>query len=659
MMMDVDIIGVLAPEDYVLSKRDGAPVFINSQNSLQFLIKPVSETSETLSSIDLFTGYSSDFERYGFVDDPYLDPYKRIQSLKDFLLDRLVIFRAFRKGTYHHIKDVRLVPKPLAYYERSSYVPIPVFSQRKHGYTYEEFLNRLQNNRFLGRVEHMIHDSTPDFVLWEVEESPGYRSYLVCGPFEKHRYAHGGYCFTYKELKIELFSEDWFNDSVEVPKDESLYFIGFDTCQKINDYLSSKSPYNFGHTNENTIIPILEKIDFNEKSENDTEEPKENSYEQEEYDFLDKFLHITREQGFLYDKKDLINFHTAMKASNLVILAGMSGTGKSRLIDFYKKALGLADTQTNIIPVRPAWTDDADLIGYVDSIHMVYRPGDSGLINTLVEAAKEQNRNRLYIVCFDEMNLARVEHYFSQFLSVLELEPARRILRLYNDELEPRLYNAAQYPPSIKIGENVMFVGTVNIDESTYHFSDKVLDRANVITLNVLPFQEFKELSEQKRRRQEDAKEYTKGPKEDFREWAFEEYREIKKNKTDTLDLHDNELAFLKEIHEALNNTNRNLGVGFRIIRQIDAYIKNLPDNGWLDRSEAFDLQIIQRVITKVRGPEDQLKGLLGYPKNDGSVTGSKLLEIIDSYSEVSSFTRTRSILIRKAKELKIYGYTV
>ena len=158
----------------------------------------------------------------------------------------------------------------------------------------------------------------------------------------------------------------------------------------------------------------------------------------------------------------------------------------------YAKALGLVDDAFHMIPVRPNWNDDSDLIGFVDSMHMVYRPSDAGFINILMEACQERNENKLYIICFDEMNLARVEHYFSQFLSILEMPEKSRILRLYASEYESRLYNSDKYKSTIKIGNNIRFIGTVNIDESTFHFSDKVLDRANVINLDIIPYTEWK-----------------------------------------------------------------------------------------------------------------------------------------------------------------------
>ncbi|PWX25139.1 ATPase, partial [Clostridium perfringens] len=96
----------------------------------------------------------------------------------------------------------------------------------------------------------------------------------------------------------------------------------------------------------------------------------------------------------------------------------------------------------------------------IDSINNIYRPGDSRFIDTLIEASN--NKENIYIICLDEMNLARVEHYFSQILSVLELDRDDRILKLYNEELEGTIKNSNKYKANIKIGNNILLVGTVN-----------------------------------------------------------------------------------------------------------------------------------------------------------------------------------------------------
>ena len=139
-----------------------------------------------------------------------------------------------------------------------------------------------------------------------------------------------------------------------------------------------------------------------------------------EKDFIDRLTDTASRAGLLYNQKDLINFHMSVKSSRLVILAGMSGTGKSGLVRLYGKALGIPEERICFLPVRPSWMDDGDILGYVDMKNLVYRSADTGLAELLIDAS--QHTDKLYIVCFDEMNLARAEPYFAQFISALAKE---------------------------------------------------------------------------------------------------------------------------------------------------------------------------------------------------------------------------------------------
>ncbi|MBC1578723.1 AAA domain-containing protein [Listeria seeligeri] len=332
----------------------------------------------------------------------------------------------------------------------------------------------------------------------------------------------------------------------------------------------------------------------------------------------------------------------------MVILAGLSGTGKSKLVRAYSKVLQLDEGQLNFVSVRPFWEDDSDLLGYPDTINSVYRPGDSGLTDALIDAGK--NRDKLYLICFDEMNLARVEHYFSQFLSVLEMDADFRNIRLYNKDLEKRFYNSDQYPASVSIGKNVLFVGTVNLDESTYHFSDKVLDRANVISLNILPFTGMYTDTPIKNENV---------PKERIERISYDTYSKFR-NSNSEQHLQERELEFLWKLHQSITKSNKNIGVGWRIVNQINEYLQNLPNFGPLERKEAFDSQIVQRVLTKIRGSEEQLSDLLGvYDSSSEEVKGSELIAVYDEFSDVSSFENSRQNIQQKAKEISLHGYTI
>jgi len=88
-------------------------------------------------------------------------------------------------------------------------------------------------------------------------------------------------------------------------------------------------------------------------------------------------------------------------------------------------------------------------------------------------------------------------------------------------------------------------------------------------------------------------------------------------------------------------------------------YIRNLPDNPYISKREALDIQVVQRILTKLRGPEGLLKDLIGKVDANGEWIGSKLVERLDEYKDISDFTETRNVLIHKAKELKINGYTI
>lgn len=249
------------------------------------------------------------------------------------------------------------------------------------------------------------------------------------------------------------------------------------------------------------------------------------------------------------------------------------------------------------------------------------------------------------MVVFDEMNLARVEHYFSQFLSVLEMKPDSRKIKLYNKELESRMYNNEKYPSSITIKSNVLFVGTVNTDESTYQFSDKVLDRANVINLKMIPFFKTPTTS---------ANFSTHDKNTRITLSKYSEFKNCSKNNALTTE----EKRMLWEIQEELNSVDKNIGIGWRIVKQIDGYLCNLPDTPKLTRPEAIDMQLNQRVWTKLRGSEKQLKGLLGSVDTSGNLVPGRLEKTLDSYPTSSDFKESKSTIRRKVKELDVYGFT-
>lgn len=361
--------------------------------------------------------------------------------------------------------------------------------------------------------------------------------------------------------------------------------------------------------------------------------------EEKEKAFIQRFIRRVRQRGFLYDERDLYNFHISAKSSRLVILAGRSGTGKSGLVRLYGEALGLTPSQVAFLPVRPSWMDDGDILGYLDRNRMLYFPSDTGLAELLVAASRHPEK--MYVVCFDEMNLARAEYYFAQFISVLE-KKENPALQLYNPSLEDRVYNHSDYPARIPLLDNVLFMGTVNVDESTYHFSDKILDRANVITLHQRKFSDMARLT-----RREAAPEV---------EVSADEYRQFRKDEG-VVTLSDEELHLLDDLNAALDERGTSGGIGYRVVSDMSRYLSNIPSGSPMNRKEALDMQIVQRVLTKVRGSREQI-GYLTSLNEENKLTG-RFPELLKKYSQVSAFTESLRVLERKAKELRTYDYTL
>ncbi|WP_145110909.1 chromosome segregation ATPase-like protein [Cereibacter sediminicola] len=190
--------------------------------------------------------------------------------------------------------------------------------------------------------------------------------------------------------------------------------------------------------------------------------------------------------GLDYPDRTLRAFHTAMKVNDttqMTVLAGISGTGKSQLPRQYAAGMGIGFLQ---VPVQPRWDSPQDLMGFYNYIEGRFRPTDMARAMFALDAQNNPDavQNRLLMVLLDEMNLARVEYYFSDFLSRLESRPARgkeENENLRKDaEIELEIPKAEK-PTRIFPGYNLLFAGTMNEDESTQSLSDKVVDRANVM----------------------------------------------------------------------------------------------------------------------------------------------------------------------------------
>lgn len=191
------------------------------------------------------------------------------------------------------------------------------------------------------------------------------------------------------------------------------------------------------------------------------------------FDDLSRAVH---DEGLRIDERTLRRYHLALHTRGFVILSGLSGAGKTWLAEAYARA---TRAEYLIVSVAPNWTTNEDLLGYFNPIDNAYH--DTEFSRFLRRAAQAYQQAQTeghqpvpYHLILDEMNLARVEYYFARFLSAMETRARNGLTTI---ELGP--HEQVILPP------NLYFVGTVNVDETTHGFADKVYDRAQLIELDV------------------------------------------------------------------------------------------------------------------------------------------------------------------------------
>lgn len=311
-------------------------------------------------------------------------------------------------------------------------------------------------------------------------------------------------------------------------------------------------------------------------------------------------------KGFSYKPGTIENFYLSLKTKPFVLLAGISGTGKTKLVQLFAEAIGCNGEQFNLISVRPDWSDTSDLLGYTD-IKGKFQPGP--LINTIKLA--NQNPTKPYLVCLDEMNLARVEYYFSDFLSKMETRKYNQG-KIVTDELLSNInFTRDEYKEGKKhkyeglyLSENLYIVGTVNMDETTHPFSKKVLDRANTIEFNQINLMDLPTKN--------DLDIETLNEENQFLKTEYLNLIEALPEKNSHI---EQITGILRDINEILKSAN--LHAGYRIRDEINFYMihadnfRLFSNDNQENQNRALDYQIKQKILPRIQGSSRELKNIL------------------------------------------------
>lgn len=306
-----------------------------------------------------------------------------------------------------------------------------------------------------------------------------------------------------------------------------------------------------------------------------------------------------KETGLRYPWRTLAAFHTSLKINEiaqLTVLAGVSGTGKSLLPRRYAEAMGIHFLQ---IAVEPRWDSPQDLLGFYNYMEGRYRATDLARLMAHLDPWRSielpedvpDRREHMALVLLDEMNLARVEYYFSEFLSRLEARPPWReglTPEQCADAMIPIDVRGLDKPPLLFPAHNILFVGTMNEDETTQSLSDKVLDRSNVLQFPAP--QEFALGA--------DASLEPAGEAQRFDEWRTW----VKPGSSLDGAAADLTREVIEKLAEIMDGFGRPFG--HRLAQAITAYVANYPveGNAGLDARVPLADQVELRILPKLRG---------------------------------------------------------
>lgn len=461
-------------------------------------------------------------------------------------------------------------------------------------------------------------------------------------------------------------------------------FVGKYSCGKIIDEAKKRHPdFELTHTHDATIKYGVDLYQMFENSSFGLRFSKSN--------FSKSYCNLST----ITDNKQ-INYLTALRTKPFMLLAGISGTGKSRIVRKLAQATVTEELQRangytggdfandrwalhspanfELIQVKPNWHNSMDVIGYLSNIpspHYVFTP----FIEFIVKAW--QHPEVPFFLCLDEMNLAPVEEYFAEFLSAIEsrsfegreymTDPIIKPFNSFGEDVAKTMVNTLF--PNFTAGDtesaitkvikhfrtrgltlprNLIVIGTVNMDETTFSFSRKVLDRAMSVEMNEVNYDSF--LTDTT---DDDLKAIVKAFEQnddaDLNALLVDRHIEAREIIDDLGDDARFTIDYLKRINALLEGTPFKLG--YRAANEALIYLQASQEFGQTDRIAALDNFTLMKVLSRVEGDETKLKITDSEADKERIAKAEVNVDEAKQYGDLNILTALRHIITNQLGE--------
>ena len=316
---------------------------------------------------------------------------------------------------------------------------------------------------------------------------------------------------------------------------------------------------------------------------------------------IKKIIGHIKETGLLYTDSLVKRFAFSLMSKRFLILSGLAGSGKTQLALAFASALVKnKDKQMCVVSVGADWTNREPLLGFPNALQPEkYVKPESGVLDLLIEANREENADKPFFLILDEMNMSYVERYFADFLSAME---SKEKISLWNSDTDSdKVIDGV--PQRIDLPKNLFIIGTINVDETTYMFSPKVLDRANVIEFKISSKEMGAFLQEMREIDRDSIISKAAGMGADF----------VAKTCKKDLAQDDETVKMLQKFFDELKNVNAEFG--YRSATEIFRFIcqaKANDDTGEkMTDEEILDAAIVQKLLPKLHGSRKKLEPVL------------------------------------------------